>query len=240
MKKDVFLAIDTSTEFCHLTLRQDETLFSKSWLAPKQQLTKLTPELVALLDNAGLSWNELSAIAVTNGPGSYTGLRLGLITAKTIAQALNLPLYTFNTLDILAYNAYGTSAQIIPMLDARKREIFSAVYSFKPSKTDSLGTIERISNYSAYSPEDLVDFLKSMDQVILLGNALKAYAGQFKGFKALPPFKWYPKTSWMTMLASQLYHKGIKPHWSEAQAFYMRLPDAKEPKLDHRPSTVDY
>jgi tRNA threonylcarbamoyladenosine biosynthesis protein TsaB len=90
-----------------------------------------------MLSEAGKTIGELSAVAVTSGPGSYTGLRVGMATAKGLCYALNLPLITESTLKLLAYRAkkgipamgvYSLPLLICPMVDARRMEVFTAVY----------------------------------------------------------------------------------------------------------------
>ncbi len=85
--------------------------------------------LLQLLKEASISFTDIDAVAVTNGPGSYTGLRIGLAAAKGLCFALNKPLITLNTLQVMAGAATGFDGYLCPMIDARRQEVFTAVYT---------------------------------------------------------------------------------------------------------------
>ncbi|MFT3979697.1 MAG: tRNA (adenosine(37)-N6)-threonylcarbamoyltransferase complex dimerization subunit type 1 TsaB [Ferruginibacter sp.] len=92
----------------------------------------LQPAISQLVKNQQLDWQNLDAIAVSNGPGSYTGLRVGLSSAKGLCYALQKPLITVSTLQVMALACYNAlkddSALYIPMIDARRMEVFTATY----------------------------------------------------------------------------------------------------------------
>lgn len=93
----------------------------------------IQPRIVELLENASTKLHELSAVAVINGPGSYTGLRVALSAAKGICFATGLPLITISTLRVMAAAIQKTASRkdlpILPMIDARRMEVFTALYS---------------------------------------------------------------------------------------------------------------
>ena len=82
-----------------------------------------------IIKEAGITFQDLSAIAVSQGPGSYTGLRIGVSAAKGLCYALEIPLITVDTLQVLASQANVSSGLIIPMLDARRMEVYSAIFT---------------------------------------------------------------------------------------------------------------
>lgn len=82
-----------------------------------------------IIKEAGITFKELSAIAVSQGPGSYTGLRIGVSAAKGLAYALNIPLIAVDTLQTLASQVTISSGFIVPMIDARRMEVYSAIFS---------------------------------------------------------------------------------------------------------------
>ncbi len=129
------LHIDTSDENGTVALSADGVLLGEEQSpAPMQHAAFLQPAVQQLMAAAGLPLAALSALSVSNGPGSYTGLRVGLASAKGICFALDLPLITLSTLDILAASIRDTSfaqqpgAWICPMIDARRMEVFTALY----------------------------------------------------------------------------------------------------------------
>ena len=99
---------------------------------PKSHAAFLHTAIHKILHNNDISVNDLKAIGVTNGPGSYTGIRVGLATAKGLCYALKIPLITFNTLEVMAVSAIENikdkNAFYCPMIDARRMEVFTAVY----------------------------------------------------------------------------------------------------------------
>ena len=98
---------------------------------PRKQASLTAPLVKEVLDEAGLSARELDAVCVSSGPGSYTGLRVGVSTAKGVAFGAGIPLLTIGTLDILVSGVSGEGAPqfIVPMIDARRMEVYTAVYS---------------------------------------------------------------------------------------------------------------
>ncbi len=132
------LQIDTTLEVAIISLAKDGRLVGeKINHSQKDHASFLHPAVADLMKEAGVKLNELDAIAVVNGPGSYTGLRVGLAAAKGFCFALKIPLITIDTLQLLAANAlpqikdldnYGTML-VCPMIDARRMEVYTALYT---------------------------------------------------------------------------------------------------------------
>ena len=132
------LCIETATENCSVALSVDDTLiFCKEAAEPKIHATQLNHFIEIVLKEAGKIFSDIDAVAVSKGPGSYTGLRIGVATAKGICYALNKPLIAVNTLQAMAYSFIesGLVTQensnpffIIPMIDARRDEVYCAVF----------------------------------------------------------------------------------------------------------------
>ncbi|MDH7480056.1 MAG: tRNA (adenosine(37)-N6)-threonylcarbamoyltransferase complex dimerization subunit type 1 TsaB, partial [Syntrophomonadaceae bacterium] len=113
------------------------------------------PLLDTWLREAELKLEHLDGMAVTTGPGSFTGLRIGIATAKGLAQALGVPLVGVPTLDALALNLAGSAGLICPILDARKGEIYTALY-----RSPHPGQLCRLTEYLAVAPPTLCSWLK--------------------------------------------------------------------------------
>lgn len=131
------LCIDTTTENCSVALAKNGTLFAaKEQREGQQHAGLLTLFIENLLEKASIEAKDLSAIAVSDGPGSYTGLRIGAATAKGLCYSLDVPLIAVDTLKALAFEV--TKSQVaenneddfyyIPMMDARRMEVYTAVY----------------------------------------------------------------------------------------------------------------
>lgn len=126
------LAIDTSNELLGVALVKDGILIGET-MTNKQggQTARLMPAIVSLMEQAGVTVDELSKIVVAQGPGSYTGVRVGVTTAKTMAWGLGIPIYAVSSLRALAYNAQLHNGYVMPFFNARRQAFFTALYRFK-------------------------------------------------------------------------------------------------------------
>jgi len=127
------LQIETATQVCSAAIsRNGETIALKEEMASNIHAGSLTLFIKATMDAAGLQFNDLDAIAVSKGPGSYTGLRIGVSTAKGLCFALDKPLLGIDTLKMMADGFLklneGYDGLICPMIDARRMEVFTAVF----------------------------------------------------------------------------------------------------------------
>ena len=126
----LILNIDTSTEQASICLAEGENkLILLSNPAQKEHATWLHPAIEEALRTCNKKVTDLTAVGITAGPGSYTGLRVAMATAKGLCYALHIPLLTVNTLEAMAYAALTEEAEYLcPAIDARRMEIFTAVY----------------------------------------------------------------------------------------------------------------
>lgn len=125
------LVIDTSCKTSMAALTENGNVISSIALNDnKTHSVKMLPSIEYILDASGVDPKELEAIAVTNGPGSYTGLRIGVTTAKTFAYTLQIPLVGINTLDALAASCEPQSDDtlVCPLIDARNARVYAAIY----------------------------------------------------------------------------------------------------------------
>ncbi|WET04542.1 tRNA (adenosine(37)-N6)-threonylcarbamoyltransferase complex dimerization subunit type 1 TsaB [Flavobacterium sp. YJ01] len=125
------LNIETATKNCSVSVAKDGKTIACNELADEgySHAEKLHVFIEEVIAKAGISVQDLVAIAVSQGPGSYTGLRIGVSAAKGLCYALNIPLIAVDTLQTLASQAEVTDGKIIPMLDARRMEVYSAIFS---------------------------------------------------------------------------------------------------------------
>jgi tRNA threonylcarbamoyladenosine biosynthesis protein TsaB len=147
------LAIDTATEFASVALyeTQQGALAESSWHTAMNHTVELMPTVVRLLDNQRLSTQQLDAVAVALGPGSFTGLRIGLSVAKGLCAYLGTPIIGIPTLDIVAYAHYDQQLPICAILQAGRGRFCAALYHKADSgwqrTTDyQLVTVEELSN----------------------------------------------------------------------------------------------
>ena len=125
------LNIETATKNCSVALaKEGKTIICKE-IAEEgySHAERLHVFIEAIIKEAGIALKDLSAIAVSQGPGSYTGLRIGVSAAKGLCYALDIPLIAVDTLQALASQVTVSSGLIIPMIDARRMEVYSAIFS---------------------------------------------------------------------------------------------------------------
>jgi len=126
------LAIDTSTDTASLALVQDDQVVTElTWHCHQNHTVELLPQLARLLNQTGLSLQSTRCIIVAKGPGSFTGLRVGVSVAKGLAFSLGIPIVGIGTLEVEAYQHAGTGLPVCPILDAGRGEIAAAIYQKK-------------------------------------------------------------------------------------------------------------
>ena len=126
----IILNIETATKNCSVALaKEGKTIVCKELATENfSHAEKLHVFIEQILVESNVQFSELNAIAVSQGPGSYTGLRIGVSSAKGFSYALNIPLIAVDTLQLLAKQINIDKGIILPMIDARRMEVFSAMY----------------------------------------------------------------------------------------------------------------
>lgn len=162
----IILSLDASATGCSVAVFNDQNLLASfESYSEKTAAEFLTTMVEQCITVAGIKLNDLDAIAVGKGPGSYTGLRIAVSTAKGLAFSLDKPLISFNSLEALAHGVYSSENYdlICPMLDARRMEVFTALYDFK-TKNQVKETEALIVNENSFK-----DHLEN-NKILFLGN----------------------------------------------------------------------
>lgn len=149
------LNIETATKNCSVSLAKNgETILCKE-IAEQgySHAEKLHVLIEEILKETGIGANDLNGIAVSKGPGSYTGLRIGISSAKGLCYALGIPLISVDTLQVLAKQVVIENGLIVPMLDARRMEVYSAIFDKSYSKIKEVQAEILTENSYAASPE---------------------------------------------------------------------------------------
>jgi tRNA threonylcarbamoyladenosine biosynthesis protein TsaB len=164
---DLLLAIDNSTDFLNLSLAEGGGLIEERHGRPARPSSEVLPlKVAALLEDHGFRLSDLSALAVSLGPGSFTGIRVALSYTKGVSAALRLPLIGIPTLDLLAFPFIDVaSAYICPVVDAKKGEVFFAQYHH------TAGALSPTSGYHAAKPHELAD--KLLRPCIVFGSGVE-------------------------------------------------------------------
>ncbi len=225
------LALDASTKTLGVAIATEDTLCGEINLnVGKTHSQRLLPVLENLFVQMELSLRDISAIAVTVGPGSFTGLRIGLATAKGLAQALAIPVVPIITLDALAFKARGYTGFCAPVLDARKNEIYCAFY-------DSNG--QNIFLPAALPPAEFFNLLSDCPGPInFLGDGAKMYWPQIYdtlGKKAilLPEESRLFMASAVAMLGMAKLQAGEVVQPGDLLPVYLRASEAEVRRLAH-------
>lgn len=180
MNKHRFLLIETSTEACSVALSEGDTLLAqRSIKEPKAHARLLAPFVTEVLAEAKLSLSDCDAIAVSEGPGSYTGLRVGVSTAKGLCYGSQLPLIGIGTLHILAEAALQhlasenidptqTSIRILPMIDARRMEVYTAAF-------DGQGQALEEAHPVILNEESFAEDFANVDCLVFIGDGVRKF-----------------------------------------------------------------
>ena len=176
------LGIDTATRVAGAAVVNEERLVAERFVHNLQTHSQnIIPMIQQVMEDAGIKPADLHGIAVTGGPGSFTGLRIGMSVAKTMGLILNIPVVGISTLQTLAWNLYRTEGLICPILDAKKNEVYTCVYRSAPGGLEelvspaALGIGQLISVLARYENEQ-VSFIG--DGVPVFGDALKDALGE--------------------------------------------------------------
>jgi len=197
---------------------------------------RLMPSIDRLLQESSLSIRDVQGIALALGPGSFTGLRIGVSTVKGLAYALQVPVVGIPTLDALAHNVRFSSSLICPVLDARKKEVYAALF-----RGDGEGRIVKVTEDWVLAPEELCSRIK--ERTIFLGNGMELYAGKVReklGPLALfaPPELSLPRALNVARLSLPKFTKGLTFELFSFTPIYVRRSEAEihfEAKEGKRP-----
>jgi tRNA threonylcarbamoyladenosine biosynthesis protein TsaB len=197
------LSLETSTSVCSVAVHADGSLIALSELTqPGAHAERLVLLVEEVLDKAKIGFHAIDAIAVSEGPGSYTGLRIGVSTAKGLAFGLDKPLIAVNTLQALASALELKEGElVIPVLDARRMEVFREVFDWKLNSVSRLDA-EVLSEISFQN--FLADHL-----VYFLGDAVNKVASVIKHEHAKFISDISFSAQYIGMLAFEKYQKGL-------------------------------
>ena len=156
----LILNIETATKNCSVSLSNHGAVINCIEVAEQgySHAEKLHVFIEQVLLESGVQFNDLKAIAVSQGPGSYTGLRIGISAAKGLCYSLDIPLIAIDTLEVLARQFPISEGYIIPMIDARRMEVYSAVFNAQYQKIRNTQA-EIITNDSFHEFDGIISFV---------------------------------------------------------------------------------
>lgn len=222
----IILALETSGMCGSVAVVADGQCLAEYSLASKLTYSRrLLIEIDRIMHEAEISWKQIDGIGISLGPGSFTGLRIGLSTAKGLAMATDKPLLGVPTLDGLANQFTYVPKLICPILDARKKEIYTAFYR----GTDK-GTPQKISDYLNLTPESLSE--RITEPVVLVGDGVAVYGDFLKerlGELAViaPAETYFSRAAVIGKLAVHLWKDKEFLSPEDAVPIYVRASDAE-------------
>jgi tRNA threonylcarbamoyladenosine biosynthesis protein TsaB len=183
------LGIDTTTKFSSIGVYDGTKVYAYNLEVGRELSSLLAPTIKRILDTLGWQASDIDYFACGLGPGSFTGMRVGLATIKGLAWSLNKPIIGISTLDILAANIKAVDAKVIPMIDAKRNLIYCSVYKTKGSMQ------KRITPYLLLTEDEF--FKKMKAKSIIFGDAVPFYKEKIlrniKGVTILDRDYWYPQ-----------------------------------------------
>jgi tRNA threonylcarbamoyladenosine biosynthesis protein TsaB len=170
------LGIETSTPQASVAIGSEQGIVASAVVARGASYNEfLLPAIRFCLEQSNLGYRNIGGVSVSLGPGLFTGMRVGVATAKALAQALSVPIVGMASLDLVAYEVRYTPKTICAVLDARRNQVFHAFYRSSP------GGIQRMSDYRVETPERLAIGLQSRpEEVLLVGNGALLYGDIFE------------------------------------------------------------
>jgi tRNA threonylcarbamoyladenosine biosynthesis protein TsaB len=218
------LAIETSCAAGNVCLSDREEIMQERYLGEGMvHGRELIPAVRDIMNEQAWSPTDLELIAVSLGPGSFTGLRVGLAAAKTLAMACEAELVGVPTLDVMARNAPGEAEFICPMTDARRKEVNACLFQRDGEE------LRACWEYQTFPPPELCEKLPA--GTWLLGDGLKAYEDAFSSredFHKLDEDAWHPRSKWVARLGYRKCLAGEVADPHSLVPIYLRLPPVME------------
>ncbi|MBQ1689521.1 MAG: tRNA (adenosine(37)-N6)-threonylcarbamoyltransferase complex dimerization subunit type 1 TsaB [Lachnospiraceae bacterium] len=227
------LALDSSGLVATVAILEDETVLAEYTLNYKMTHSQtLLPMLDEIVKRTGFVMEDLDAIAVAAGPGSFTGLRIGCATAKGLGLALDKPIIPIPTVDGLAYNLAGTSSLVCPLMDARRNQVYTGLYAFQGEQMEVC-----IPQKAVAIEEIIADVNASGREVIFLGDGVPVQKDILQRevkvpFRFAPPHLSRQRAAALGTLAIQYYKAGNMQHARDHKPDYLRLSQAERERLE--------
>ena len=228
----LILAIETTGPHGGIAAVEDGRILGEINLSGKETYSqRLFISIDWLFERLGIGWSQIGLIAASIGPGSFTGIRIGLSAAKGFSLGRDIPIMGIPTLDALAGNVCLPDGQLLfPVLDAKRSQIYTALYQFTCMRP------QRSSPYQAIDPEDLVHIIPEKNNVFLLGEGAFIYKDIISGALGnravfLSPYMSSLRAASVGIEAEHRLKAGKDTDDPRTLGpIYVRLPDAEEKK----------
>ena len=227
------LAIESSAVTASVAILTDDVLTAEYTVNYKKTHSQtLLPMLKEIGDMINLDLNSLDAIAIAAGPGSFTGLRIGSATAKGLGLALDKPIIPVPTVDGLAYDLWGTDKIVCPIMDARRKQVYTGMYCFLNHQ------MQVVKEQDAVALEELIKELNQMERpVIFLGDAVPVYKELIQE-SCKVPYSFAPahlsrqRAGAVGMLGTLYFKEGKTKSAGEHKPEYLRVSQAERERAE--------
>lgn len=227
------LVLESSGLVASVALMEEDKMICEFTMNHKKTHSQtLLPMVDEMLKITGFDKKELDAVAISKGPGSFTGLRIGSATAKGFAQALNIPVVSISSLEGLAANLYGTTDLICPIMDARRSQVYTGIFQYEGERLTA-----RMED-DAVSVADLIQLLNEKGEpVIFLGDGVPVYQklleeGLTVPYRFAPAHMNRQRAGAVGVLAVQYYKEGRVEASRDHKPEYLRKSQAERELLD--------
>lgn len=236
----MILAIDSSSLVASVALIDETTIIAEYTINLKKTHSQtLLPMIDEIIRMTGIDKKEIEVIAVTNGPGSFTGLRIGAATAKGLAFVLSIPVVGVSTIEAMAYNYNHCNKLICPIMDARRNQVYTGIYECQNE------ALKVVLEPCAVSISELTGKIIRLDkEIIFIGDGIPVYQDYLDENLIM---KHYfannhlnrQKASSLGALAMQKYKNGQAENADTFSPQYMRLSQAERERLEHDKTDAD-
>jgi tRNA threonylcarbamoyladenosine biosynthesis protein TsaB len=228
----IVLGIESSSVTASCAISENNRLLGEYTLGHKKTHSeKLMPLIEKLMEDLGIKVQDVDVIAISEGPGSYTGLRIGAAIAKSIACAADIELVNVPTMKALAANIFQVDRLIVPIMDAKAGRIYSGIYAW------SNESLTEVKGQFPCNTKDLIELLNTYEKpVVLNGDGSENYRTEFEqGLEIKPLFAPrqfnYLKASSLVCLGYEMASRGETVSPFEFAPKYLRLSQAERNKL---------
>ena len=230
------LGIDSSGLVASVAIVEDDRLVAEYNLQYKITHSQtLLPMLEEIRNRIHLDMQTIDAIAVAAGPGSFTGLRIGAATVKGLGLALGKPIIPVPTLEGMAYNCYGTDLLVCPIMDARRNQVYTGLYSFE--KEDRI-RMKSVMEQTAVGFDELAAKLNDLGrEVLFLGDGVPVFAEAMKELLRIP-YYFAPahmnrqRAASVAALGKEKFELGIFEDAADHAPEYLRLSQAERERQE--------
>ena len=230
------LAIDSSALVASVAIVEDEKLLAEYTVNHKKTHSQtLMPMVEEVCRMCEVDLHTLDAVAVAGGPGSFTGLRIGSASAKGIAYALSIPIVQVPTLEAMAYNLWGSERLIVPIMDARRDQVYTGAFRLQDN-----GCPLEILKSGARSIHELTDWINEKgESVIFLGDGVFVFKNTIEEalnvkYEFAPPHKSLQSAASVASLAFIYYNSEKKVTAFDHKPVYMRQSQAERVRSERQ------